>query len=52
MADPDIHMGGGGGVIQTLRQGGNPVSKKNFSALRVSVWYQNNGGGPGTPPLP
>ena len=51
VADPDIQMGGGG-VIQTLRQGGYPVSKKNFSALRVSVWYQNNGGGAGDPAPP
>ena len=34
---------GGGGVIQTLKQGG-AVSKKIFFALRASVWSKNKGG--------
>ena len=50
VADPDIQMGGGGHPDPETR--GIPGLQKFFSALRVSVWYKNNGGGPGTPPLP
>ena len=41
--DPDLEMGGGGGV----------VSKKIFSALWTSVWSKNKGGvrPPWAPPL-
>ena len=53
VADPDIQIGGGGGgVIQTIRQGGYPVFKEIFSPLWVSVWYKNNGGTGGPRPLP
>ena len=44
--DPDLEIIGGGGVqvLQTLRCGrGKPVSQKNFSAFRVSVWSKSNG---------
>ena len=35
--------GGWGAVIQTLRKGGGPVSKKFFSALRGSAWSKIRG---------
>ena len=42
--DPDFEIIGGVQVLQTLRWGrGEPVSKKNVSAFRVSVWSKNNG---------
>ena len=43
--DPDLEIiGGGVQILQTLRWGrGEPVSQKNFSAFRVSVWSKNNG---------
>jgi len=48
--DTDLEIsGGGGGVIQTLRQEGGTVSKNFFSTLRVSVWFKNRGEGPGPP---
>ena len=38
MPDPDLEIGGGG-------EDGGPVSKRNFLALRASVWSKNKGGG-------
>ena len=47
MADPDLHVRGGGGVIQTPRYGGGGAGlKKHFPALRDSaVWSKNKGRG-------
>ena len=49
MADPDLQLrggaGGGGGVIQTLRKGVGPVSKKKlFGPIRAPVWSTSKGG--------
>ena len=42
--DPDFEIIGGVQVLQTLRWGrGEPVSKKSFSAFRVSVWSKTKG---------
>ena len=53
VADPALQIGGGGRVIPTLRwEGGVPVSKKFFSALRTSVCSKKRGE-PGPPgPFP
>ena len=57
MADPDLQIrgkGGGGHPDPEIRGGGGQSLKKCFSALRVSVWSKNKGGGgAGSPgPLP
>ena len=49
MADADLQIrggtGGGGVVIQTLRKGVGPVSKKNFSGpFGPRVWSTNKTG--------
>ena len=52
VADPDLQIGGGGGaVIQTLRQEGSPVSQKNFFRLCGPHFGQKimEGGGPPGP---
>ena len=50
MPDPDLEIrGGGGGVIQTLRQGG-PFPPPNFLVLRAPFWSKNRGGA--SPPGP
>ena len=39
--------GGGGGrraVIETLRKGGTPITKKFILAFRASLWSKSNGG--------
>ena len=51
--DPGLQVRWGGGVIHTLRQGGETVSKKMFSAPLALVWsrIKGGGGGPLDPPL-
>ena len=45
MADPNLQIRGGAGVIQTLRKGVGPVSKKNFwSPFGPRVWSTNKRG--------
>ena len=53
MPDPDLEIRGGGGVIQTLRQGGGRWSPPpNFFTLRASFWSKNRGGpAPRVPPM-
>ena len=50
VADPDIQMGGG--VIQTLRQGGYPVSKNFFRPFGSQFGIKITGGGAGDPAPP
>ena len=40
------------GLDLEIREGGGPSPKKMFSALRVSVWSKNKGGGGSSGPLP
>lgn len=51
MADADLKIKRGGGVIQTQRYGGAQSQNIFFSALRASVWAKNKRGGgvPGPP---
>ena len=54
--DPDFEIRVGGGGIHPdplIRGKGDGSRKKNFSALRASVWSTNKGGGspPRAPPL-
>ena len=48
MPDPDLEIrwgGGNGHPDPYIRGEGRPVSKKNFSVLRASVWSEISGGG-------
>ena len=49
--DPDfeIRVGGGGHPDPLIRGKGGGSRKKNFSALRASVWSTNKGGAPPGP---
>ena len=47
VADPDLQMRRGGGGV-----GAGVSNFIFFSALRVSVWSKNNGGGGGVRPSP
>ena len=45
VADPNLQIRGGAGVIQTLRKGVGLVSKKKiFGLLLAPVWSTNKGG--------
>ena len=49
MANPDLQIRGGGGHPDPEITGEGRGIKKNFPALRTSVWSKNKGG-PGPPP--
>ena len=48
VTDPDLHIRGGGGVVERSSRpwdrGWGQASKKFFSALRASFWSKNKGG--------